>query len=118
MLGDRQLREFRTEKETLLREMAFLRKIADLETERSKLKDANRVHYVGEGTSFAEGNILETDETEKKIESLTKSIQNAEESESGIKKLEEAEKVALKIWLIAKNLNLMPLMKRSLPKKA
>jgi exonuclease SbcC len=30
LLGDRLLREYRTEKETLLREMAFLTKIADL----------------------------------------------------------------------------------------
>lgn len=97
LLGDRQLREIRTEKETLLREMAFLRKIADLETERSKLEDGKPCPLCGaKEHPFAEGNIPEADETEKKIESLTKLIQKAEEQESGIKKLEEVEKYALK----------------------
>lgn len=96
-LGDRLLREHRTEKETLLREMAFLRKIASLETERSKLEDGKPCPLCGaEEHPFAEGNIPETDEAEKKIENLTELIQKAEELESGIKKLESEEKDALK----------------------
>ena len=97
LLGERLLRECRIEKETLLREMAFLRKIADLESERTKLKDGLPCPLCGSKEHpFAEGNIPETDETEKKIEGLTKLIQNAEQYESTIKELEAAEKEALK----------------------
>ena len=97
LLGDRLLREYRTEKETLLREMAFFSKIAELEDHRSKLEDGKPCPLCGsEKHPFAEGNIPEPDETEKKIESLTELISKAEEQESGIKKLEAAEKNALK----------------------
>ena len=97
LLGERLLRECRTEKETLLREMAFLRKIEDLKSERTKLKDGLPCPLCGsQEHPFAEGNIPETDETEKKIEGLTKLIQKAEQYESTIKDLEAAEKEALK----------------------
>jgi len=97
VLGDRLLREYRAEKETLLREMAFLTKIAELENQRSKLEDGKPCPLCGaKKHPFAEGNIPEPDETEKKIESLSKLIRKAEEQELTIKKLEEAEKEALK----------------------
>ncbi len=97
LLGDCLLREYRTEKETLLREMVFFSKIAELEDHRSKLEDGKQCPLCGsEKHPFAEGNIPEPDETEKKIESLTELISKAEEQESVIKKLEAAEKDALK----------------------
>ncbi len=96
LLGKRLLREYRTEKESLLREMAFLRKITDLESERSKLEDGRPCPLCGaKEHPFAEGNIPEADETEKKIKRLTGLIRKAEKLESDIKKFETAEKNAL-----------------------
>ncbi len=96
LLADRLLREYRTEKETLLREMAFLSKIADFESERSKLKDGNPCPLCGsEGHPFAMENIPEPDEIEKKIEMLSQLIHKADQLETSIKQLENAEKKAL-----------------------
>ena len=93
LLGDRMLREYRTEKETLLREMAFLAKIAELEDHRLKLEDGKPCPLCGaKEHPFAEGNVPVPDETEKKIETLSELIRKAEEQESDIKKLEAAEK--------------------------
>ena len=97
LLGDRLLREYRTEKETLLREMAFLSKVAELEGHRAKLEDGKPCPLCGaKEHPFAEGNIPEPDETEKKVEALTKLISEAEEQEATIKKLEETEVAASK----------------------
>ena len=97
MLGDRLLREYHTEKETLLREMAFLSKIAELEDHRSKLEDGKPCPLCGSKEHpFAEGNIPLPDETEKKIESLTTLITKVDNLESANKKLEESEAVAFK----------------------
>ena len=95
LLGDRLLREYRTEKETLLREMAFLSKIAELEDHRVKLEDGKPCPLCGATEHpFAEGNVPLLDETEQKIESLTKLISKAEDQEAAIKKLEETESLA------------------------
>ena len=95
LLGDRLLREYRTEKETLLREMAFLSKIAELEDHRAKLEDGKPCPLCGSKEHpFAEGNVPLPDETEKKIESLTKLITKAEDLETANKKLEEEESAA------------------------
>jgi len=97
LLGDRLLREYRTEKDTLLLEMAFLSKIAELEDHRSKLEDGKPCPLCGaKEHPFAEGNIPVPDETEQKIEYLSKLIWKAEEQESTIKNLEAAEKEAQK----------------------
>ena len=97
LLGERLLREYRTEKETLLRELAFLQKIADLESERTKLEDGLPCPLCGSKEHpFAEGNVPVKNETEKTIEGLTELIQNAEQLESNIKDLEAAEKETLK----------------------
>ncbi|MDA7742371.1 AAA family ATPase, partial [Francisellaceae bacterium] len=97
LLGDKLLREYRTEKETLLREMAFIRKIEELEDHRAKLEDGNPCPLCG-GTEhpFAEGNVPVPDEIEKNIEALTKLINDAEDQEATIKKLEQAETTACK----------------------
>jgi len=97
LLGDRSLREYRTDKETLLREMAFMSKIAELEDHRAKLEDGKPCPLCGaKEHPFAEGNVPVPDETEKKIETLIKLISRAEDQEAAIKKLEEAEVAALK----------------------
>jgi len=97
LLGDRLLREYRTEKETLLREVAFLTKIAELEDHRAKLEDGKPCPLCGASEHpFAEGNVPVPDDTEKKIDALTRLISKAEDQEAAIKKLEEAESLARK----------------------
>ena len=95
LLGDKLLREYRTEKETQLREMAFIRKIEELEGHRVKLEDGQPCPLCGSTEHpFAEGNVPVPDEIEQKIESLTKRIDTADEQEAAIKKLEQAETTA------------------------
>jgi DNA repair protein SbcC/Rad50 len=97
LLGDKLLREYRTEKEFLLHEMAFLTKIVELEYLRAKLEDDNPCPLCGSKEHpFAEGNVPVPDEIELKIEALTKIISKAEEQEATIKKLEQAENAARK----------------------
>lgn len=92
LLGDRLLREYRAEKETLLREMAFLTKIVELEDHRARLEDGQPCPLCGAtGHPFAQGNVPVSDETEKKINALTALISKAEDQEAAIRKLEEAE---------------------------
>lgn len=79
LLGDRQLREIRAEHDHLLRELGFLRKIKGLEAERALLEDAKPCPLCGSlHHPFAEGNIPETDDTDKKISELAKIIDEAE----------------------------------------
>lgn len=95
LLGDRLLREYRTEKETLLHEMVFLSKIAELEDHRAKLEDGKPCPLCGSKEHpFAKGNVPLPDETEKNIELLSKLITKAEDLETANKKLEEAETAA------------------------
>ena len=97
LLGDKLLREYRTEKETLLREMAFIRKIEELKDHRAKLEDGKPCPLCGSTEHpFAAGNVPVPDEIEQKIESLTKLIDKADEQEAAIKKLEQAEATARK----------------------
>ena len=97
LLGDKLLREYRTEKETLLREMVFIKKIEELEDHRAKLEDGKPCPLCGSTDHpFAEGNVPVPDEIEQKIESLTKLIDKADEQEAVIKKLEQAETAARK----------------------
>jgi DNA repair protein SbcC/Rad50 len=95
LLGNKLLREYHTEKETLLREMAFIKKIEGLEDHRAKLQDGKPCPLCGSTEHpFAEGNVPVPDEIEQKIESLTKLIDTADEQEGTIKKLEQAETTA------------------------
>ena len=97
LLGDRLLREYRAEKESLLREMTFLAKIAELEDHRVKLEDGKPCPLCGSKEHpFAEGNVPIADETEQKIESLTKLITRAEDQETANQKREKAETAARK----------------------
>jgi DNA repair protein SbcC/Rad50 len=95
LLGDRLLREYQAEKETQLREMAFLSKIAELEDHRAKLEDGKPCPLCGaKEHPFAEGNVPVPDETEKTIEVLTKLITKAEDLDAENRNLEEAEVAA------------------------
>ncbi len=95
LLGDRLLREYRAQQETLLREMAFLTKIAELEMHRTRLEDGKPCPLCGSKVHpFAAGNVPVPDETEKEIQRLSQLIQNAENHESAIRKLETAESKA------------------------
>ena len=95
LLGDRLLREYRAEQEALLREMALLTKIADLEDHRAKLEDGEPCPLCGATEHpFAEGNVPVPDETEQKIKALTDLIEKAEDHETAIKKLGKAETAA------------------------
>ena len=97
LLDDRLLREYRAEKESLLREMTYLAKIAELEDHRAKLEDGKPCPLCGaKKHPFAEGNVPVPDETENKIESLTKLITKAEKQETVNKKLEKEETAARK----------------------
>lgn len=97
LLGDRLLGEYRAEKETLLREMALLARIAELEDLRLKLEDGKPCPLCGaKAHPFAEGNVPVLDETENKVERLSELIQKAENQETIIKKLEAEEKKARK----------------------
>ncbi|MCC2682942.1 MAG: ATP-dependent dsDNA exonuclease (SbcC)-like protein [Nitrosospira multiformis] len=97
LLGDRLLREYRTEKETLLREMVFLKKIAELEDHRAKLEDGKPCPLCGATEHpFAEGNVPIPDEIEQKIGALDRLISKAEDHETDIRHFEEAEGIARK----------------------
>ncbi|MDG5814671.1 AAA family ATPase [Chitinispirillales bacterium ANBcel5] len=98
LLAGRLLREYRTEKDTLLREMAFLAKISELEDHRSRLEDGKPCPLCGAHEHpFAQGNVPVPDETEKRVESLNGIIQQAENQEVAIRKLEEEHALALKL---------------------
>lgn len=88
LLGDCLLREYRTEKENLLREMAFRQKIASLESERNKLEDGKPCPLCGsEIHPYAKNNIPQFSEIETKIDTLTQLINKAEDLEQKIQKL-------------------------------
>lgn len=91
-LGGRLLREYRTEKETLQREMVFRVKIAELEEHRAKLEDGQPCPLCGaKQHPFAQGNVPAVDDIEQQIKKLTELINQAEELESAIKAAEQAE---------------------------
>ncbi len=92
LLENRSLREYRAEKESLLRELALLKRITELEDYRARLEDGKPCPLCGATEHpFADGNIPVPDETERKIESLTKRILRAEDQETAIKTWEAAE---------------------------
>jgi DNA repair protein SbcC/Rad50 len=97
LLGERLLREYRTEKETLWQKMAFQKKIADLEAHRSELEDGRPCPLCGaKDHPFAKGNIPRVDDTRKQIDGLTRLIDRADTLESDIKKLESSYAQAVK----------------------
>lgn len=97
LLDGKLLREYRTEKDNLLREMTYIQKIEELEDHRTKLEDGKPCPLCGSiEHPFAEGNVPVPDEIEQKIESLNRLIARAEDQEAANKKLEQAETDARK----------------------
>lgn len=95
LLGDRLLREYRTEYESLLREMAYLKKISTLEEERAGLTDGSPCPLCGSlHHPFALGNVPGINETEKKVNTLSGLILKAETLETELKTHESSEKSA------------------------
>ncbi len=95
ILGLRTLREYRLERDLLLREFAFVAKIADLELERSKLEDGRPCPLCGSKEHpFAQGNIPEIDDIEQKINIFTALIEKAEQLDEEIRKLSKSEQDA------------------------
>ncbi len=92
LLGGCLLREYRNEKDTLLREMVFTQKIADLESERDKLEDGKPCPLCGANKHpFATGNIPVTDDIESRIKQLSGMIDRAESLEKNIQRIEKIE---------------------------
>ncbi|NLN63531.1 MAG: AAA family ATPase [Myxococcales bacterium] len=95
LLAGRLLREYRTEKETRLREMAYVAKIAELADHRSKLEDGKPCPLCGATAHpYAEGNVPVMGETEAQIAALTALIEQAEAHEADIAKREAAQGAA------------------------
>jgi len=95
LLDGKLIREYRAEKEAALREMAYIKKIVELEDYRTKLEDGKPCLLCGSiEHPFAKGNIPVPDEIEQKIEALTTLITKAEDQEAAIKKLEQVETTA------------------------
>ncbi|MCL1939451.1 MAG: AAA family ATPase [Desulfovibrionaceae bacterium] len=79
MLESQLLRACRDEKETLLREMAFLARIAELEDYRARLEDGKPCPLCGAAQHpFAKGNVPVPDAVEQRIAALTQRISEAE----------------------------------------
>ena len=90
LLGGRLLREYRAEKETLLREMALLKKIAALEDYRNQLQEGQPCPLCGAlEHPFGAGHAPVADATEAKIAALEKRISQAESLETSLQKREE-----------------------------
>jgi DNA repair protein SbcC/Rad50 len=95
LLAGKLLREYRTQHHSMLREMAFLNKIASLESDRKNLQDNKPCPLCGSPDHpYALGNVPEIDETEKKIQSLDTLIHKADKLENEIKILRDIEKTA------------------------
>lgn len=91
VLDGKLLREYRTEKEMCLREIALIQKIARLEAERKRLQDGVACPLCGaKEHPYATGNIPEMDGVEQRIKALGALIEKAENLENDSKKLEVA----------------------------
>ncbi len=96
ILSNRLLREYRAEKDNLLREMALLNTIASLERERKRLEDGKPCPLCGSTEHpYAAGAMPQPDAAEKKIAAVTAIIEKAETFEAEIAALEKSAKRAL-----------------------
>ena len=90
LLGPRLLREYRAEKESLLREMTLRAVIAELETHRARLEDGKPCPLCGATEHpYAQGNVPALDELEQRVNALTALINDAENQEAANKQLED-----------------------------
>ena len=95
ILQDRLLREYRAEKEALLKELSLLKTIASLEAEREKLEDNKPCPLCGSlEHPYAMGNIPAMDETQKQLAVLDDIIARAEQLEQQLNELAREEKTA------------------------
>jgi len=93
LLGERLLREYRNDLTNLMKEIAYLRKIADLEMERQQLHDNQPCPLCGAlQHPYAEGNVPKPGETERRIDELVALIDQADKLEASQKVLEADEK--------------------------
>ena len=91
LLAGKLLREYRTEKDTLLREMLYLQKIQALEAHRTQLEDGKPCPLCGSlEHPFAEGNTPAPDEIQQRLTVLNNLIGQAETQEEAIRKQESA----------------------------
>jgi len=98
LLKGRLLREYRADKDSLLREKALLDRIADLEVHRLQLEDGKPCPLCGaEEHPYAKGNVPVPDEIDEKITVLDRLINKAEELESTLKRAENEEREAQRI---------------------
>lgn len=96
LLGERQLREYRSDLAHLNNELIYLRKIVLLENERKLLADNHPCPLCGSlDHPFAAGNIPEQDETQRKTNELTTLIEQADLLEATLKRIETDEKGVL-----------------------
>ena len=95
LLGEKLLREYRQEKDYLLREKSYIKTIEKLEEQRAKLEDGRACPLCGSiEHPFAKGNVPVPDKIDLEIEKLSQLIEKAEAQESLIKELEQAEAAA------------------------
>jgi exonuclease SbcC len=85
LLGDRQIREYREQKDALLRQLALHNRIEELEQYRSRLEDGSPCPLCGAlDHPYAEGNIPEKDACERQIEQLGALLQEADSLQENI----------------------------------
>jgi exonuclease SbcC len=90
LLGEKQLREYKADKDHLQREQILLAKIEQLEDERVHLIEGNPCPLCGSLTHpFSDHTQLPEDENEKAIETLTTLITNCEQLDEEIRVLNE-----------------------------
>lgn len=91
----RALRDYRNDKEHLLREMSLLARINDLEDHRQALEEGKPCPLCGaQEHPFAQGHTPEKSEVEQEIAALTQRIDRAEQQEAQIQKRAVAEDAA------------------------
>ncbi len=91
-MGDTPLRSYRQEKDSLLREIAYIKRIEELESLRTKLEDGKPCPLCGAiEHPFAKGNLPVPDEIEQRIDTLNNLITKAEDQEIIISNLLHAE---------------------------
>ena len=90
ILDGQLLREYRAEKEALLREKSLRDRIASLEEQRAALEDGSPCPLCGSTHHpYVDGKIPGIDETDEKIRAVSNLIARAEKQEELLKSLEE-----------------------------